>query len=82
VAQCVIVDGNGFIVADATPVASCTGFVLASSTEFQDMQSVLVPLSVEDGMVIGQAILLAWAVAFMTRPLRSLFDEERGVEGQ
>jgi len=72
VAQCVTIDGSGNLLADPAPVESCTGFVLVTPSEFTMMQGVLVPLSVDEGAVIGISIVTAWAIAFGFRMLGQL----------
>jgi hypothetical protein len=81
-AQCVSLNGDGTLTATADPVESCAGFLLATSTEFTGMQSVVVPLSLEDAGAIGWRIFLLWSVAFIWRVLRqSLGGPDHEVEG-
>jgi hypothetical protein len=72
VAQCVVIDGTGAIVATSDPVASCTGYLLATPTEFASMQSLLGELSAGDGAIIGSYILAACAVAWGFRLMGKL----------
>jgi len=74
-AQCVAVDVDGFVVVDAAPVESCTGYVLSTAAEFTDLQGFWSPMTVEQGAAVGVAIFLAWAVAFGLRVLRKTVEE-------
>lgn len=57
-AQC-FVESGGSLVLDAVPVADCTGYVLATSTEFQLMADPGIgALSLEEGAAIGLAIMV------------------------
>jgi hypothetical protein len=75
VAQCVVIDGSGALVADPSPIDTCTGYVLATSQEFANMQTVWTPLTLDEGTIIGGAIFLAWAVAWGFRMIGSLIAE-------
>jgi len=74
-AQCVVIDPDGFLIEDAAPVEECTGFVLATSAEFTDLQGFWTPMSVEQGATVGVAIFLAWAIAFGLRLVRKSIEE-------
>ena len=74
-AQCVVIDAGGALVADASPVSACAGYVLATPQEFADMQTVWIPLTLADGAVIGSAIFAAWAIAFGFRMLGTLIAD-------
>jgi hypothetical protein len=68
VAQCVLVDGSGALVADATPVESCTGFVIGTAAEFANGQNVVFPpLTVDQGADIGWSIFFCWTLVYLAR---------------
>lgn len=73
-AVCVQVDSNGFLVSDSTPLDSCSGYVMQTAAEYRSAFSWL-ELSAADGLTIGGAIFLAWAVAFGFRMIRKVIDE-------
>ena len=81
-AQCVVIDGSGFVVADPAPVESCTGFVLATPTEFAGLQTVFQGLSIADGAVLGTAIVTAWTIAFGFRVLGKMVWQSGQSEGE
>jgi len=73
-AQCVLVSGTSLVI-DAAPVESCTGYVLATSQEFQNMQTVWIPLTLADGAIIGASMFAAWAVAWGFRMIGGVIED-------
>jgi len=64
-AQCVDIDGNGFVVAAAS--SPCVTGVLLTPTEYGLLNNSPLNLSLEDGAVLGVGIVAVWAAAFAWR---------------
>lgn len=74
-AQCVLVGEGGALLADGAAADACAGFLLLSPQEFADMQSLWVPLSIDDGVRIGVSIFVAWTIAFGFTIIRRAVEE-------
>lgn len=68
-ASCVIEGPGGALQLDAAPVETCSGFVVMTGPEYQAAQW-FPALTVEEGVQVGTAVFLAWAIAFGLRVLR------------
>jgi len=75
-AQCVAVDGSGFVVAASAPPAECTSFVLLNPLEYGLWINSPLNLSLEDGAVLGGAIVGIWAAAFAWRAAIRALDTD------
>lgn len=57
------------MIVDPSPVDTCSGFVLMTADEYKAAEW-FPALTVEQGVQIGTAIFLAWAIAFGLRVIR------------
>lgn len=65
-AQCVVVDGSGALVASVSD--PCTGFVALTPAEYGALQSPF-NLSPEDGAAVSAAVAGVWVIAWAGRAL-------------
>ena len=73
--QCVIVQGDGSLLATTDAPAACAGYLLVTPDEYSALQSVWQPLSISDGELLGGAVLLLWAIAWTYKVIaRSIRD--------
>ncbi len=82
-AQCVVLDTtSGQLVTTADTVDTCTGWILATPTEFSMMESVFTGLTIDQGQTIGVAIFTAWAIVWGLRMIATLIrDADPGNDG-
>jgi hypothetical protein len=77
-AQCVGIDGNGFVVAQAASGTGCSAFVVLNPVEYGLWLNSPLNLSLEDGVVLAVGIVACWAAAFAWRAaIRALGDDAR-----
>jgi hypothetical protein len=76
-AQCVAIDGSGFLVAQAASAAGCTGYVVLSPTEYGLWLNSPLNLSFEDGAILAVGIVGVWSAAFAWRAaIRALHTDD------
>jgi hypothetical protein len=66
---------DGIVGADAATVEACGGFVLMTPQEYAAVSTWFPPLTISEGIAIGSAVLLLFAVAFIFKVLRRVISD-------
>ncbi|WP_152681897.1 hypothetical protein [Chromobacterium subtsugae] len=80
-ALCVVVNQDGSLSTSPASPDQCAGYLLVTAEEFNSFNSAanfFIPLTMEQGALIGVAILTVWACAFGFRQLRRLLSTSTG----
>lgn len=77
-AQCVVINESGALVASASD--PCTGLVVLTPAEYSLMASSPFVLSVEDGALVSGAIGAVWLLAWSLRAIRQVLNPDNSEE--
>lgn len=80
-ASCAAVGDGGVVVVTDEVYPACSAFVLVTPLEWQQSQSVFVPLSIDDASTIGGAALLVFALAWSFKLIGRFLQRSESSEG-
>ncbi|UTH73570.1 hypothetical protein [Chromobacterium sp. IIBBL 290-4] len=80
-AICVVVNADGTMTPSNASPDQCTGYLMVTPQEFNSFTSAnsfFIPLTIEQGALIGAAILTVWATAFGFRVVSRMLSTATG----